>query len=168
MSKRKADGHVTVEEVDSLFRRPLALLQRPSVAPSPVLADAHRDDALPRTVVDDDFEGVAQTATGGVRRVRRLARTPADAPLNPPSPKESAPRPVDAAGNGDTLLLASRLEGSLLEASCLAAELQRRHRESLAEHQRLRGELRELVTVLMDQLGGSDAEIPPNTIRRPS
>jgi hypothetical protein len=62
--------------------------------------------------------------------------------------------------DSSTADLATRLEKSLVEASCLAAELQRRHREALAEHQRALSEIRDMVTILVEQVDRS-AAVPP-------
>lgn len=88
--------------------------------------------------------------------------------------RETAPR---ASSTAD---LATRLEKSLVEASCLAAELQRRHREALADHQRALSEIRDMVTVLVEQVDGSAGpsltpaletvgqEITPATLPQPT
>ncbi len=76
--------------------------------------------------------------------------------LLPTNPREDD-RPRSSPSDSSTADLATRLEKSLVEASCLAAELQRRHREALAEHQRALSEIRDMVTILVEQVDRSAA-----------
>jgi len=203
VSKRKENGRVTVEEVDLLFQRPLALLRSPERPrlpdPGPAERQAQPQDPATkvarlrrqRVLVRSSSETVSSPASaiaspstmsdgglvsllspevvsgtpgargsaqpderlpddGGQRRGLLDALRVSAAHLWPRGARLQT-RGLPAA-DGSAADLTSRLEESLLEASCLAAELQRRYRESQGGYEQAREELRELIAVLVEQL----------------
>lgn len=167
LSKRKTTGRITVEEVDALFQRPLRLLhpRAKAVEPSPIPPeDAFGADETPRNrdavqSTDAEFErGTTSTShsspSNGSAAYRGRWRDWLQS-----AAKHLALRTADGASQrfaatetASASALAARLEENLLEASCLAAELQRRHREAQAEYERAVHELRNLTALLVDQL----------------
>lgn len=175
MSRRKANGRITVEEVSEIFRRPLDLLVRvaPPAPPAPPPGSGdepplngvgppsatetvgYTDPLCPDHGPVPLASEVAPPPTIPRLRRKRVLGTPTQ-PKPATSPTDGArQQPASPAPRGtseDTVNLVAQLEDNLLEAACLAAELQRRYQETLAEHHRVSSQLRELIEVLADQL----------------
>jgi hypothetical protein len=180
LNKRKARGRITEEEANELFQKPLELLYRPpsrlDLVPvssqhggswtdgAAVDSPKHRsveheqpaarvtdtDEVTPGATLGGD-DAVPSTADSGPRpgvfqRWRSTARRIWQTTVRRTAPSASTP------ASASTSDLAARLEENLLEASRLAAELQKRHQEALTDHQRAISEIRDMVTLLVEQV----------------
>ncbi len=174
MNRRKSNGRITAEEANELFQKSLELLDQPlpSLDLMPAADPFGRPPAsswkqvVPTDCLDGECHpsapihapsepGVAPPAVnaspvaGLLQGIRQAVERLLSATTQEADRRQAAPHTRSTAD------LATRLEKSLVEASCLAAELQRRHREALAEHQRALNEIRDMVTVLVEQVDRS-------------
>lgn len=176
MARHKSRGRITAEEANELFQKPLALLHRPpssldlvpvsgslkptggskpsgtGVSPAVLRANAPKTQPPSSPVLgsaDQPSAAPSSSLDVVVQKLRLAAER-----LWTQFPRESQ-RPRLSPEASTTSELAARLEEDLIEASCLAAELQRRHREAHAEHQRAIDEIRDMVNVLVEQVDRS-------------
>ena len=171
MSKRKSSGRITVEEVNALFQKPLRMLHprtrdvestptphasaasgvehwaaQRAAPPTNTMTDKPNADASYQYPVVSKIDSVRKPRFTWLEWIQTAARH-----LRLRSPRESY-QLLHPSGTSPTALLAARLGENLIEASRLAAQLQRRHREEQAEYERAVNDLRNLTTLLVDQI----------------
>ena len=171
MSTGKSSGRITVEEVDALFQKPLRMLHPrtsdvdSTPMPRAFTAGGGEHWAAQRAVPPADTMTGKPTTNASyydpmASRVAS-ARTPRFTWLEwiqtaarhlKSRTTSRGHRRFHPSRTTPTAVHAARLGENLIEASHLAAQLQRQHREEQAEYERAMTDLRNLTALLIDQL----------------